>query len=61
MFGPLRPLCLTKHLLPGAEVPQIADELENLLLLIVTVTDVNRHEHVTNVVSHHLHDAVHFP
>ena len=59
MFGPLRLVRLTKRVEPGAEVPQRTDELENLPPLIVTVTDVNRHEHITNAVSHHLHDAIH--
>jgi broad specificity phosphatase PhoE len=60
MFGPLRLVRLTKRVQRGAEVPQITDELENLPPLSVTVTDVNRHEHITNVVSRPLHDAVHF-
>ncbi|KAF8558251.1 phosphoglycerate mutase-like protein [Imleria badia] len=33
----------------SAQVPQMTDELENLPPLIVTVTDVNRHDHITNV------------
>jgi broad specificity phosphatase PhoE len=49
MFGPLRLVRLTKRVQRGAEVPQITDELENLPPLSVTVTDVNRHEHITNV------------
>ncbi|KAN0087639.1 Histidine phosphatase superfamily [Tylopilus felleus] len=34
---------------PSAAVPQVNGELENLPPLIVTVTDVNRHEHILNV------------
>lgn len=59
MLGPLRLARLTKCMQPGAEVLQITDELENPPPLIVTVTDVNRHEHITNVVSHHLHNVAH--
>lgn len=46
---------------PDAEVPQTTGGLENLPPLVVTVTDVNRHEHTNNVVSLHLDDAFTFP
>lgn len=60
IFDPFRLVCLTERVQPDTQVPQVTDELENLPPLIITVTDVNRHEHTTNVVSHHLHDTVHF-
>jgi len=60
MFGPFRLVRLTKRMQPDTQVPQVTDGLENLPPLIVTVTNVNQHEHATNVVSYHLHDAVHF-
>lgn len=60
MLGPLRPARLTKCMQPGVEVLRITDGLENLPPLIVTATDVNRHEHITNVVSYHLHNVAHF-
>lgn len=53
-FVTFRRLCLTKRVQPSAAVPQVNGELENLPPLIVTVTDVNRHEHILNVVSHDL-------
>ncbi|KAG9308687.1 hypothetical protein JVU11DRAFT_11644 [Chiua virens] len=40
---------VTVQVKPGTEIPQITSELENLPPLIVTVTDVNRHEHIANV------------
>ncbi|KAH0832117.1 histidine phosphatase superfamily [Lanmaoa asiatica] len=39
----------TKCMQPGAHVPQTTNKLENPPPLIVTVTDVNRHEHILNV------------
>lgn len=44
---------------PGEDASSITNELENLPL-IATVTDVNQHEHITNVVSHILHKTVNF-
>ncbi|KAI9573524.1 histidine phosphatase superfamily [Boletus coccyginus] len=40
---------VTIQVKPDTQVPQVTDELENLPPLIITVTDVNRHEHTTNV------------
>jgi len=42
---------------PDTQVSQRTNELGNLPPLVIMVTDVNRHEHLTDIVSHHLHDA----
>jgi hypothetical protein len=37
---------------PGVDVPEICGNLDKLPPLVVTVTDVNQHEHINKVVSY---------
>ena len=45
---------------PGLGTTVVANTLANVPPLAVTVTHVNRHEHIIHIVSHHLHNDSHF-